>query len=45
MLIPNASNGLTEQEDGDARLGRRILKELLTADRPMRAEELLDIVR
>jgi Cdc6-like AAA superfamily ATPase len=35
---------LTEQEEGDARLGKRVLKELLSADQPTSAEELIDAV-
>lgn len=36
---------VTDQEEAaDARLGKRVLKELLAADQPIRAEELLDAV-
>ena len=33
-----------QEEEADARLGNRVLKELLAADLPIRAEELLDAV-
>jgi hypothetical protein len=35
---------ITEQAEGDAKLGKSVLRELLSAHQPMRAESLLDAV-